>query len=352
MKTDDFDYQLPPELIAQTPADKREQSRLLLLCHDGDRPDFQDLQFSDFVSLCEPGDLLVVNNTRVVPARLKCQKSSGGRVEVMLERVLNEHEFLALARSNKPLRAGQVLLIDGQQELEYIERAGAFFKFRQLQLQAGNPYNLFHRQGEMPLPPYIKRQVDKSDAGRYQTVYARNEGAVAAPTAGLHFNQQILEQLKNKGVGFAQVTLHVGAGTFQPVKVDDVAQHKMHTEWIEVNAKTVDEIEQAHASGQRVIAVGTTTVRALESAALSGSLQPYQGPTNIFIYPGYEFRVVDALLTNFHLPRSTLLMMISAFSGVQAVSAAYAHAIEQRYRFFSYGDAMFLSRAKGASINS
>ena len=346
LKTDDFDYQLPPELIAQTPAGKREQSRLLLLQQSESSTELQDLQFSDFVQLCEPGDLLVVNNTRVVPARLKCHKPSGGQVEVMLERMLNEREFLALARSNKPLRPGQKLLINNQEELVFIEREGAFFKFCMLKPQAGNAYDLFHRQGEMPLPPYIKRPVEKSDAGRYQTVYARSEGAVAAPTAGLHFNQQILQQLEDKGVGLARVTLHVGAGTFQPVKVEDVTQHKMHTEWIEVDAKTVEQIQRTHASGRRVIAVGTTTVRALESAALSGKLVPFQGPTKIFIYPGYDFKVVDALLTNFHLPKSTLLMMISAFAGVQVVRDAYAHAIAQRYRFFSYGDAMFLSRSK------
>ena len=346
LKTDDFDYQLPAELIAQSPAGKREQSRLLLLQQDASSTRLQDLQFSDFVRLCEPGDLLVVNNTRVVPARLKCHKPSGGQVEVMLERMLNEHEFLALARSNKPLRPGQKLLIGAEEELVFIGREGVFFRFRMLNPQAGNAYDLFHRQGEIPLPPYIKRPIEKSDRGRYQTVYAQAEGAVAAPTAGLHFNQQILQQLADKGIGVAQVTLHVGAGTFQPVKVEDVTEHEMHTEWIEVDAKTVKQIQDTHGAGRRVIAVGTTTVRALESATLSGKLAPFQGPTNIFIYPGYDFKVVDALLTNFHLPKSTLLMMISAFAGVQAVKDAYAHAIAQRYRFFSYGDAMFLSRSK------
>jgi len=344
LKTDDFNYQLPPELIAQAPAGERAASRLLVLEPGVSEADIKDLQFTDFPTLCEPGDLLIVNNTRVIPARLKCHKPSGGRVEVMLERFLDACEFLALARANKPLRPGQKLLIDGVEELEFLEREGAFFRFRLLQDTNDSHYDLFHRQGEMPLPPYIRRDADGTDKGRYQTVYAQNEGAVAAPTAGLHFTPGILGQLQTKGVELAQLTLHVGAGTFQPVKVDDVTQHKMHTEWIEVDADTVAQIEATHDRGGRVIAVGTTTVRALETAAMSGKLSPYAGPTDIFIYPGYKFKVVDVLLTNFHLPRSTLLMMISAFAGREPVKAAYAHAIEQQYRFFSYGDAMFLSR--------
>ncbi len=347
MKTDDFDYHLPAELIAQTPAPQREESRLLVLEQTAQgEHSFKDLQFSDLMQLCEPGDLLVLNNTRVVPARLKCQKPSGGKVEVMLERLLSADEFLALARSNKPLKAGQRLLIDTQEELEYIGREGMFFRFKLLKGRADHAYELFHRHGDMPLPPYIRRPVEPGDAGRYQTVYAQNEGAVAAPTAGLHFTRNVLQQLSENGVGVAQLTLHVGAGTFQPVKVDDVEQHTMHTEWIEVPAETVLQIEQTKARGGRIIAVGTTTVRALESAARSGSLCAYSGPTDIFIYPGYKFKVVDALITNFHLPKSTLLMMISAFAGVEPVRAAYAHAIEQQYRFFSYGDAMFLSLAQ------
>jgi len=290
----------------------------------------------------------VVNNTRVVPARLKCQKPSGGQVEVMLERLLSDNEFLALARSNKVLKPGQILLLNSEPALRFIERVGAFFKFEMLEQAQQSGYALFHQNGNMPLPPYIKRAVDSQDTGRYQTVYAQADGAVAAPTAGLHFNPAILEQLQQKGVGLAELTLHVGAGTFQPVKVDDVTQHKMHSEWIEVSAEVLQKIERTRAAGGRVIAVGTTTVRALESVAQRNQqtgcdpLQAYQGPSDIFIYPGYQFSMVDALLTNFHLPKSTLLMMISAFSGSEQVKAAYAHAIAQRYRFFSYGDAMFL----------
>lgn len=343
MRTDDFDYVLPPELIAQVPAPEREASRLLVV---GEQPSlYRDLHFTDFAQLCEAGDLLVVNDTRVVPARLKCNKPSGGQVEVMLERLLDEQTIVALARSNKPLKPGQRLLVDGREELEYIGRADAFFKFKLLNTVPGDEYRIFHQQGDIPLPPYIKRSPDQEDTGRYQTVYAKSEGAVAAPTAGLHFDQCVFDQLRCKGVELAQVTLHVGAGTFQPVKVDDVAQHKMHTEWIEVGDEVVAKIEQTRAAGGRVIAVGTTTVRALETAARNGALTVYRGPTDIFIYPGYQFSVVDALLTNFHLPKSTLLMMISAFAGVEEIRDAYLHAIDQRYRFFSYGDAMFLSRA-------
>ena len=290
----------------------------------------------------------MVNNTRVVPARLKCQKPSGGQVEVMLERLLSDNEFLALARSNKVLKPGQILLLNSEPALRFIERVGAFFKFEMLEQAQQSGYALFHQNGNMPLPPYIKRAVDSQDTGRYQTVYAQADGAVAAPTAGLHFNPAILEQLQQKGVGLAELTLHVGAGTFQPVKVDDVTQHKMHSEWIEVSAEVLQKIERTRAAGGRVIAVGTTTVRALESVAQRNQqtgcdpLQAYKGASDIFIYPGYQFSMVDALLTNFHLPKSTLLMMISAFSGSEQVKAAYAHAIAQRYRFFSYGDAMFL----------
>jgi len=346
LKTEDFDYVLPPELIAQTPAAQREQSRLLVVRQRESQ--FEDLQFSDFLSLCSPGDLLVVNNTRVVPARLKCQKPSGGQVEVMLERLLSEYEFLALARSNKPLKAGQILLLNSKPALQFIERQGVFFKFAIVEDAQQSGYALFHQNGNMPLPPYIKREVEPQDSGRYQTVYAQADGAVAAPTAGLHFNPAILEQLQQKGVALAELTLHVGAGTFQPVKVDDVTRHKMHSEWIEVGAEVLQKIDRTRAAGGRVIAVGTTTVRALESVAQRNQrgdndpLLAYQGPTDIFIYPGYRFSMVDALLTNFHLPKSTLLMMISAFAGSERVKAAYAHAMAERYRFFSYGDAMFL----------
>jgi S-adenosylmethionine:tRNA ribosyltransferase-isomerase len=341
--TEDFDYKLPPELIAQTPCVTREGSRLLVV-GQGDA-DFQDRQFTDFVNYCQPGDLLIINNTRVVPARLRCLKSSGGQVEVMLERMLENGAFLALARSNKALKPGQILYIENRPELEFVSREGAFFRFKMLNVDNADEFDVFHRLGDMPLPPYIKRAVIKEDSERYQTVYAQAEGAVAAPTAGLHFDAAMLQRLRDKGIEIAELTLHVGAGTFQPVKVEDIEQHTMHKEWIEVGDELVASVARCKAAGGRVIAVGTTTVRALESAAQKGMLSAFHGPTDIFIYPGYQFKVVDCLLTNFHLPRSTLLMMISAFSGTKHIKAAYAHAVAARYRFFSYGDAMLVSRS-------
>ncbi|MCP4011332.1 MAG: tRNA preQ1(34) S-adenosylmethionine ribosyltransferase-isomerase QueA [Proteobacteria bacterium] len=344
MKTDDFDYYLPPELIAQKPCSQRNASRLLVVGQAN--TDLQDCQFSDFVAFCQPGDLLVVNNTRVVPARLQCRKASGGQVEVMLERMLSNGEFLALTRSNKPLKPGLILYINDNPELEFISREGAFFKFKMLDVDNTDEFDVFHRLGEMPLPPYIKRAAAKQDSERYQTVYAQTEGAVAAPTAGLHFDAETLERLASKGVDIAQLTLHVGAGTFQPVKVENIEQHTMHKEWIEVGDELVEKIVKCKRAGKRVIAVGTTTVRALESAAQHSFLSAFSGPTDIFIYPGYEFKVVDSLLTNFHLPKSTLLMMISAFAGTKRIKAVYRHAVAARYRFFSYGDAMLLNKGQ------
>lgn len=341
MKTDDFDYELPAELVAQSPTRSRQDSRLLIVGEPAEA--CLDETFSHFEHFCSAGDLLVLNNTRVVPARLHCHKLSGGRVEVMLERQVSETEFLALVRANKSLKAGQVLKIQETEHLQFIERVGMFFKFRILDAAYVGGYALFHAFGEIPLPPYIKRQVEAEDSARYQTVFARTEGAVAAPTAGLHFDDALMARLAEKGVRQGELTLHVGAGTFQPVKVDDVTTHQMHREWIDVNQDLVTKIRQTKAAGKRVIAIGTTTVRALETAALTGELAPYHDYTDIFIYPGFQFRVVDALLTNFHLPKSTLLMMISAFGGAERIKKAYAHAIEHRYRFFSYGDAMLLS---------
>lgn len=346
MKTADFDYHLPEELIAQAPAEKRLGSRLLVV-GPGEQP-LEDRQFPDLVDYCQPGDLLIMNNTRVIPARLQCRKPTGGRVEVMLERMLPDGDFLALARSSKTLSPGQRLLIGEREELEYRGREGDFFRFSLLHPDSTDSFKLFHRCGEMPLPPYIKRPPGAQDSDRYQTVYAQVEGAVAAPTAGLHFNREILQSLQQGGIDTAEVTLHVGAGTFQPVKVEQVAEHQMHEEWIEVTQELVERVQACRKRGGRVIAVGTTTVRALESAAQGGQLQAYSGPTRIFIYPGFRFHVVDLLLTNFHLPRSTLLMMISAFAGIQEVKAAYQHAVEARYRFFSYGDAMLLARQNQA----
>ncbi len=347
MKTDDFDYSLPTELIAQKPLSERGASRLLVVEEEG----VTDKYFSDLPTLLNPGDLLVMNDTRVIPARLYLTKASGGRVEVMLERFVDECHFLALARSNKTLKPGTQLWLGNQSVVEFIERDGVFFRFRVLDGIEGE--KLFIKNGHIPLPPYINRPDSQDDHDRYQTVYAENSGAVAAPTAGLHFDESLLDQITQIGVDTARVTLHVGAGTFQPVKVDDVTQHVMHREWVEVPKKTVDKIRITHERGGRVIAVGTTTVRALESAVLKSgaeqpeALQPYSGDTQLFIYPGYSFAVVDAMITNFHLPKSTLLMMISAFSGKQTVMQAYQHAIEGRYRFFSYGDAMMLTKKPG-----
>ena len=346
MKTQDFDYFLPPELIAQAPSAERDASRLLVM--KGQHAKLSDHQFTEFVDFCAPGDLVVVNNTRVIPARLHCRKVSGGRVEVMLERVISKGRLLALVRANKPLKPGQHLLVDDHPVLEFVLRRGDFCEFKILNPEHEGGAKLFERHGEVPLPPYIKRSPAREDRARYQTVYAQAEGAVAAPTAGLHFNEEIFQRLRQKGVQQAQVTLHVGAGTFQPVRAEHITHHRMHQEWVEVSDVVVRQIEQTKAAGYNVIAVGTTTVRALECAAQTGKLAPFSGLTDIFIYPGYEFRVVDALLTNFHLPKSTLMMMISAFAGLENVRSAYAHAIKLKYRFFSYGDAMLLMPGEAA----
>jgi S-adenosylmethionine:tRNA ribosyltransferase-isomerase len=346
VKTQDFDYLLPARLIAQSPTDARQDARMLVVT--GAQTKLLDKNFSDFADFCQPGDLLVVNNTRVIPARLQCHKLSGAKVEVMLERLLSNDEFLALARSNKSLKPGVQLHIAGEVVLEFVQREGEFVRFRIINSERDGGVGLFNRYGEVPLPPYIKRAPEQQDQKRYQTVYAKAEGAVAAPTAGLHFNEAMLGKLAAKGIELAQITLHVGAGTFQPVKVDDIAQHKMHQEWMALDQQVVAQIERTKAAGNRVIAVGTTTVRALESAARAEKLVTFNGLTDIFIYPGFQFKVVDVLLTNFHLPKSTLLMMISAFVGIDTIKAAYAHAIEQEYRFFSYGDAMLLAPNKRA----
>ncbi len=347
MRTEDFDYVLPPALIAQTPAPRRRSAKMLVLGHP--KASLLDQCFSDIEQFCAPGDLLVLNDTQVIPARLHCHKPSGGQVELMLERVVNKTEFLALTRSNKKLKVGQILCVGNSDTFEYLRREGEFFRYKLLAKAGGNVSNIFLNLGKVPLPPYIKRQPNNEDADRYQTVYANVQGAVAAPTAGLHFDQQMLDQLKRRGVGHEVITLHVGAGTFQPVKVNEISAHTMHQEWINVSPETVNRIKQTKAANKRVIAVGTTTVRALEAAALDGGLKPYQGDTNIFIYPGFKFKVVDALLTNFHLPKSTLLMMISAFAGLNTIRAAYAHAIQQKYRFFSYGDAMLIFPPPGGA---
>jgi len=341
MRTADFDFNLPEELIAQYPLEERTASRLLHLC--GDK--ITDRQFTDLPDLLSADDLLVFNNTKVIPARLHGVKDTGGKVEVLVERVLDEHQLLAHVRASKSPKIGAGLLLEQVIQATMIERVGELFKLR-FEGDTG-VFDLLEQHGHMPLPPYIERADDKADQQRYQTVYAKHAGAVAAPTAGLHFDQALLGQLAAKGIKSAFVTLHVGAGTFQPVRVDEIKDHHMHAEYIDVEASVVEQISQTKARGGRVIAVGTTAVRSLESAAMKGALAEFHGDSQIFIYPGYEFKVVDAMVTNFHLPQSTLLMLVSAFSGHKLMMSAYRHAVEQKYRFFSYGDAMFLEKAKG-----
>ncbi|MEP7068102.1 MAG: tRNA preQ1(34) S-adenosylmethionine ribosyltransferase-isomerase QueA [Usitatibacter sp.] len=339
MKLSDFDYRLPPELVAQHPVPERTASRLLHV--DGASGTFEDLRFTDVASLSRAGDVLVVNDTRVIKARLHARKDSGGEVEMLVERVIDSHRALAQVRASKPLKAGRTLVLAGELAVEVVGRVGEFFELR---FPGDGVMAALDAHGEVPLPPYIAHAAQGDDEARYQTVYAQVPGAVAAPTAGLHFDQALLSSLRAKGVEVASVTLHVGAGTFQPVRVEDVSKHVMHSEWYSVPDATVEAIARAKAKGARVIAVGTTALRALESAASSGKLIAGSAETRLFIAPGYRFRVVDALITNFHLPKSTLLMLVSAFAGVEAIRRAYAHAVSHRYRFFSYGDAMFLER--------
>ncbi|WP_129646472.1 tRNA preQ1(34) S-adenosylmethionine ribosyltransferase-isomerase QueA [Peristeroidobacter agariperforans] len=337
MRRTDFAYDLPVDLIAQHPPVERAGGRLL---HIPRAEPLRDLRFTDFPSLLKPGDLLVFNDTRVIPARVHGVKPTGGQVEILLERVLDGNRILAHVHASKPLRSEAPVALPGGVEARFVTRHDDLFE---LQLST-EPLAFFQQHGSMPLPPYIERNAELDDATRYQTVYAREPGAVAAPTAGLHFDDEILARCKAKGVESTFVTLHVGAGTFQNVRVDDLQQHRMHAERISVSAEACAAIAATKARGGRVIAVGTTVVRSLESAAQSGSLQPYEGETRLFITPGYRFKVIDALLTNFHLPESTLLMLVCAFGGFDEVMGAYRHAVAQRYRFFSYGDAMFLER--------
>jgi S-adenosylmethionine:tRNA ribosyltransferase-isomerase len=340
MKLSDFHFDLPKQLIAQYPTSKRTDSRLLVL--DGKSGVYADKQFTDIIELIEPGDLLVMNNTRVIPARLHGVKDTGGQVEVLIERVLNEHEVLAQMRASKSPKPGSKLKFSETHTAEVLERQEPFYRLR----FTGDESVLavLEAIGQMPLPPYIERMDEQADRERYQTVYAREAGAVAAPTAGLHFSKDLLSQLQENGVRLAYLTLHVGAGTFQPVRVENIHEHKMHKEWISVPQSVVDVVQATKAAGKRVIAVGTTTVRSLESAALNGELNAFEGETDIFITPGFEFQVVDSLLTNFHLPGSTLLMLVCAFGGYEPVMNAYRHAVNSNYRFFSYGDAMFINR--------
>ncbi|MBN7818774.1 tRNA preQ1(34) S-adenosylmethionine ribosyltransferase-isomerase QueA [Bowmanella yangjiangensis] len=346
MKVSDFHFDLPDELIARYPKAQRTASRLLHL--NGQDGHIQHLQFPDVLSLLEAGDLLVFNNTRVIPARLLGQKESGGKVEVLVERILDEHRVLAHVRANKSPKPGNVLVLEEKVRAEMTARHDALFELTFLHDEP--VLTLLERYGHMPLPPYIDRPDEDSDKERYQTVYNQKPGAVAAPTAGLHFDDNLLQALAVKGVNTAFVTLHVGAGTFQPVRVDNILDHKMHSEYAEVPQDVVDAVLATKAAGKRVVAVGTTSVRSLESAAKASldagtELQPFFSDTDIFIYPGYRFELVDAMVTNFHLPESTLIMLVSAFAGKTHVMNAYQQAIEQGYRFFSYGDAMFINKA-------
>ena len=334
---DDFDYPLPQELIAQAPLDRRTDSRLLQV-----GPPLMDLHFSDLPTLLAPGDLLVFNDTRVIHARLFGTKDTGGQVEVMVERPLGAHEALAQVRASKSPKPGCRLHLEDALDVEVIGRVGEFFHLRFPTDE--DLVVLLERHGRLPLPPYIERAAGNADESRYQTVFARNPGSVAAPTAGLHFDEALLANLAEQGINSAFVTLNVGAGTFQPVRVHDLSEHRMHTEAYFVPQATVDAIAATKAAGKRVVCVGTTSMRALESAARHGPLAAGEAESDLFILPGYEFQVADALITNFHLPKSTLLMLVSAFAGMDTIRSAYAHAIAERYRFFSYGDAMFLTR--------
>ncbi len=340
MKISDFDYDLPPELVAQHPAMERAASRLLRVEPSGE---LRDLAFRDFPGLLDPGDLLVFNDTRVMKARLRGRKDSGGEVEVLVERVVAADVALAHVRASKTPKAGRRIHFAGGVVAEVAGRRGELFELRFV--EGGPVPDILAAHGEVPLPPYITHAPGADDESRYQTVYAAVPGAVAAPTAGLHFDDAVLAAIAARGIATARVTLHVGAGTFQPVRGEDIASHVMHEEWYVIPQATVSAIEAARARGGRVVAVGTTTLRALESAAAAGPLEARSAETRLFIVPGFRFRVVDRLLTNFHLPRSTLLMLVSAFSGTQLIRRAYAHAVAGRYRFFSYGDAMFLDRA-------
>lgn len=332
----DFDYNLPDDRIAQFPTKNRSESRLLVVGKEN-----QHLQFSDIVAHIQPGDLMIFNDTRVIPARLFGAKASGGKIECLIERVLSDHEALAHIRSSHSPKVGSDIILENDILATVMAREDALFK---LQFHAEKPlFELLEQYGHMPLPPYISRDALNEDAERYQTVYAKNKGAVAAPTAGLHFDENILLALKNKNVEIDFLTLHVGAGTFQPVRVDNIKDHVMHSEIITVSQNLCDKINACKKRGNRVIAVGTTVVRALESAAQNGLLSPFNGETRIFITPSFKFKVVDALLTNFHLPKSTLLMLVCAFAGYDNVMNAYQEAVEKHYRFFSYGDAMLLT---------
>lgn len=339
MRRADFHYTLPGELIAQAPLLERSASRLMML--DGQSGAIGDGRFTDLPDCLEPGDLVVFNDTRVLPARLFGRKATGGRVEILLERTTGASEALVQIKASRGPRVGSALELAGGARVRVLARHGDLFS---IELdRAVVPF--FEAHGEVPLPPYIERDADSGDADRYQTVYAREPGAVAAPTAGLHFDEPLLEALKARGIGVGYLTLHVGAGTFSPVRAEYIEEHRLHPERISVSAELCERIDDARVHGGRIVAVGTTTVRALETAAAGGRLEAYEGESALFIYPGFAFRVVDALVTNFHLPESSLLMLVAAFAGYKSTMRAYRHAVGAGYRFFSYGDAMFATRA-------
>ncbi|WP_434926758.1 tRNA preQ1(34) S-adenosylmethionine ribosyltransferase-isomerase QueA [Shewanella sp. HL-SH2] len=343
MRVTDFSFELPDELIARYPTAQRNASRLLTL--DGHNGALADKKFTDLLQMINPGDLMVFNNTRVIPARLFGQKTTGGKLEILVERMLDDKRILAHVRSSKSPKVDSLIDLDAGYQMKMIARHDALFELELLSDKT--VLDVLEQIGHMPLPPYIDRPDEDADKERYQTVYNQKPGAVAAPTAGLHFDDAMLAALKDKGVNIAFVTLHVGAGTFQPVRVDNVLEHKMHSEWADVPQEVIELIAQTKAAGKRVVAVGTTSVRSLESAAKACGDDPltaFCGYTDIFIYPGFQFKVVDAMVTNFHLPESTLIMLMSAFAGYEEVMKAYHHAIEQKYRFFSYGDAMFVTK--------
>ncbi len=340
-----FAYHLPEELIAFAPAAERSTSRLL--CLDGINGALAHHTFSHLTQLLNPGDLLVFNNTRVIPARLFGHKASGGKVEILIERLLPGKQALAQMRASKSPAAGSFIQLDEATQVQVVGRQGALYQLAFDQ----PPLDVLERLGHMPLPPYIARPDEQADRERYQTVYAQTPGAVAAPTAGLHFDEALLSALKELGIQTAFVTLHVGAGTFSPVRVDNIHEHTMHSEWMQVSEEVCAQVRAAKARGNRVIAVGTTSVRCLETASASGAITPYEGDTNIFIYPGIPFNTVDALITNFHLSESTLLMLVCAFAGYRRTLDTYKLAVEQRYRFFSYGDAMFITKNPNAQLD-
>lgn len=340
MQVKDFSFELPEELIAQYPLESRSASRLL--CLDSKTGDISHQQFDQLVDLLEAGDLLVFNDTRVIPARLYGQKETGGKLELLVERVESHAQVLAHIKASKAPKVGSKIKLANNIWATILERLDSLFR---LHFDDDRTVlEILDQIGHMPLPPYMKRDDELADRERYQTVYNNKPGAVAAPTAGLHFDEALISKLEQKGINKAFVTLHVGAGTFQPVRVENILDHKMHSESVEVTPDVCQLVRQTKAAGKRVVAVGTTSVRCLETASMDGIISPYQGETDIFIYPGYQFKTVDALVTNFHLPESTLMMLVSAFAGADSIKKAYQMAVEQKYRFFSYGDAMFISQ--------